>query len=108
MSPSSRPRTPLVWSSLGRLDPAGLPPTVGLLRHPFAFSQEPLLDPQQFLRAAKKRGFTLSVGQLEVLHQKMLLVPLLARPTSTDVPALGDLPDHAPGLCPDESPLTDE
>lgn len=50
---------------------------VELLDQPFAFTQVPLLTPEQFVRAARDRGVNLAESQLEGLHRTRLLTPLL-------------------------------
>lgn len=56
---------------------------LGLLSIPLAFSQNRLLDPDEFSDAARVRGVTLRVEQLIELHRRRILVPffqVLSRP----------------------------
>ena len=49
--------------------------TLQLLKHPLAFTQRPLLRPNQFIKEAKKRGTNLSLDELELFHRRRILQP---------------------------------
>ncbi|MFJ3998250.1 hypothetical protein [Streptomyces parvus] len=50
--------------------------TLDLLKIPFAFTQDELLDTGSFIRKAKERGHNLRLETLQALHNHGLLVPL--------------------------------
>ena len=80
---------------IGSVFPARLATsTLELLRHPFAFTQTDLLSPHQFIKGAKKRGVTLDLPELELLHKRRVLQPFyevhsqpVGRPFEADLPA---------------------
>jgi hypothetical protein len=49
-----------------------------VIRQPFAFTQQRLMDVREFERAAGERGVSLSAADLERLHRARILVPLFA------------------------------
>jgi hypothetical protein len=49
---------------------------VGLLKRPYVFTQQGLLDHEEFAREAAERGVPIEVGQLEALHAAGVLAPL--------------------------------
>ena len=55
--------------------PARVDP-LSLIGRPFVFTQQPLLEPDAFRRAAGERGYSLWPEQLEALHRVGALVPL--------------------------------
>jgi len=78
-------RFELGWYCLGRFC---LIEPIALLGRPWVFSQQLLLDPQDFEREARVRGFEVSEPALEAGHRLGLLVPLYTvRRPSWDVRA---------------------
>lgn len=53
------------------------PSSADLPRHPFAFTPDDLLTEREFSKATRERGVALQPGQLEELHRRRLLVPIL-------------------------------
>ncbi|MFF3763872.1 hypothetical protein ACFYYR_07255 [Streptomyces sp. NPDC001922] len=47
-----------------------------LLKVPFIFTQDELLDTGSFIRKAKERGYSLSLETLQALHVHGLLIPI--------------------------------
>ena len=92
----NRPWPPFVFP-ISLISPEVAPTSLDLLGLPFAYSQTGFLNPNQFGREAKKRGFELDIRQLELLHRRRVLVPfyrIYSRPVTDPVTRDADRP-HA-------------
>lgn len=70
----------------GLIDPAKAPEPLEVLRVPHVFSQSRLLDAPSFCQAAKERGLRIELKELESLHRRRLLIPLLSLHTRVVAP----------------------
>ncbi len=64
-----------------------------LISMPFTFTQDELLNTDGFIRAAKARGFELTLEDLQALHNNRLLLPLYR---VSDTPVIGRRIDVVP------------
>ncbi|WP_329460882.1 hypothetical protein [Streptomyces sp. NBC_01431] len=60
--------------------------SLALLKLPFSFTQDRLLDTDDFMKAAKDRGYSIDLALLQEFHRRRLLLPLYR---VSDTPAEG-------------------
>jgi len=77
-------------------DTAEVSPAFALVRMPFTFMQDDLLNTDGFIRAARERGHAIDHDDLQDLHSRRLLLPLYR---ASNTPVAGRRLDVKPNGC---------